>query len=285
MALLGAHVSTSGGLEHAITRGIELDCEAIQIFTRNQMQWTVKTLSEEEILAYRTAWETLGKSFPVISHDSYLINLGSPEPEKLEKSRKSFLTELDRCDALGVQYLVFHPGSHLNLVSVEQCLQTIAESLNHMVQARPEMKVQILLENTAGQGSNVGHRFEEIAAIMGMLEHPERFGVCVDTCHTLAAGYDIRTKEGYETVFTEFDRIIGVKWIKAFHLNDSKKPLGCRVDRHENIGEGFVGIEAFSCLVNDSRFYGVPMVLETPGGESEYRKNLDRLKQLRHTRA
>jgi deoxyribonuclease IV len=244
------------------------------------MQWHVKPLTDDEVQRYRHAWQITGKGFPVLAHNSYLINLGSPDAEKLEKSRKAFRDELDRAERLGIRYVVFHPGSHLNESSVEKCIQTIADSLNLVVEEHPGYQVQILIENTAGQGSNIGWRFEHIAGILEALASPERFGVCMDTCHTLAAGYDIRTAEGFQQVLEEFDRIVGLRWIKAFHLNDSKKPLGSRVDRHENIGIGCVGIEAFRFLVNEARFANTPMVLETPGGDEQYRKNLETLREL-----
>lgn len=280
MALLGAHVSTSGGLEKAPERGVELGCQTIQIFTRNQMRWHSKPLTDEEIERYHKTWKDIAKGFPVLAHDSYLINLGSPDKEKLETSRQAFVDELDRAEKLGISYLVFHPGAHLNEVSEEKCARTIAESLNWVIQQCPETHTQILIENTAGQGSNIGYQFKQIAQILEHVEALDRLGVCFDTCHALAAGYDFRTQQGYQQVMAEFDKIIGLNYIKAFHLNDSKKPLGSRVDRHENIGQGFVGKEAFQCIVNDSRFLKTPMVLETPGGDIDYKENLKILRSL-----
>lgn len=282
VALLGAHVSAAGGLQHAIDRGLEMGCETIQIFTRNQMQWSVKPLSQPEIQAFLVARNAVNHTFPVLVHDSYLINLGSPEPEKLQKSRDSFLAEVDRCEQLGVDYLVFHPGAHLGQVSEAACLDIIADSLNQVTRLRPGYRLKILIENTAGQGTNVGYRFEHIAYLLARLEEPERFGVCLDTCHTLAAGYPLNSRQGYDTVMSEFDKIVGLQWIQAFHLNDAKKPLGSRLDRHEDIGRGFVGKDVFRCLVNDRRFANVPMVLETPGRDPDYQASLVLLKGFRH---
>lgn len=280
MPLLGAHVSIEGGVHNALERGMAIGCEAIQIFTKNQMQWQAKPLADAEVQRYQEALKGIKPHFPVLAHDSYLINLGSPEKEKLVKSRQAFLDEMDRAEALSIDYLVFHPGAHLNVISVETCLTTIAESLNQVMQERPTYGVKILIENTAGQGSNVGYQFEHIAAILGQVEHPERLGVCFDTCHALAAGYDIRTEEGYQGVMALFDSLIGLDWLKAFHLNDSKKPLGSRVDRHEDIGEGCVGLETFRLLVNDKRFVNTPMILETPGNKLDYPQSLVFLRKL-----
>lgn len=257
-----------------------MGCQAIQIFTRNRMQWNAKPLADEEVEQYHQAWKEVARGFPVMAHDSYLINLGSPDPEKLEKSRAAFLEEVDRAEQLGVRFVVFHPGSHLNQITVEACIERIADSLNRIIRERHDSHVQILIENTAGQGSNIGYRFEHIHAILEQVKHPERFGVCIDTCHALAAGYAIATAEGCQRVLEEFDRVVGLHWIKAFHVNDSKKPLGSRVDRHEHIGQGCIGIETFQHLVNDKRFADTPMVLETPGGDEEYRRNLDILNRL-----
>jgi deoxyribonuclease IV len=280
MPLLGAHISVAGGLDKAPERGMAIGCQAMQIFTKNQMQWHAEPLSQEEIQKYRKNWQEVAHTYPVLSHDAYLINLGSPEPEKLEKSRTAFLDEMDRAEALGIKYLVFHPGAHLNKVSEQECLRIIADSLNLLLAKRPDDQLELLIENTAGQGSNVGYRFEQVAEILEQVKYPKRVGVCFDTCHALVAGYDFRTKVGYESVMSEFDRIIGLERLKAFHLNDAKKGLSSRVDRHESIGKGHVGLEAFQCLLNDKRFAQTPMVLETPAETVSYQDELHLLNSL-----
>ncbi len=280
--LLGAHMSISEGLYKAFLRGKEVGCTTIQIFTKNSNQWKVKDLTEEEILKFKQAQKETGIS-PVVAHDSYLINLGSPDRELLQKSREAFLIELKRCDQLDIPYLVMHPGSHVGAGESEG-IRRIAESLNWALEKTPGSRVMILLENTAGQGTNLGYRFEHLAEILERVEEKPRFGVCLDTCHLLAAGYDIRTEQGYQRTLQEFDGIVGLSRVKAIHVNDSKKGLGCRVDRHEHIGEGCLGLEAFRCFLKDERFKEVPKILETPKdkkneAESD-RKNLNRLREL-----
>ncbi len=276
---LGAHVSISGGVNKAPANGVQLGCEAIQIFTKNQMQWRAKPLTPAEIESYREEFEK-SDLHVAVSHDSYLINLGSPEEAKLGQSLLSFEDEVERCEQLGVPYLVFHPGSHVG--SGEKAgLETIAASLNQVLKKQKGYRTQLLLETTAGQGSNLGYRFEQLAEIIGMVKENDRLGICVDSCHIFAAGYDIRNRTVYEETFQQFDSIIGISKIKAFHLNDSKKGLASKVDRHEHIGEGAIGLEAFRLIVNDDRFHGLPMLLETPGGDAEYEKNLRVLKELR----
>jgi deoxyribonuclease-4 len=276
---LGAHVSTSGGVNKAPANGVQLGCEAIQIFTKNQMQWRAKPFTPAEIDSYR---EEFAKTdlHVAVSHDSYLINLGSPEESKLAQSLSSFEDEVERCEQLGVPYLVFHPGSHVG-AGEKIGLATIAASLNQVLKKKKGYKTQLLLETTAGQGSNLGYRFEQLAEIIGMVAENDRLGICVDSCHIFAAGYDIRNRTVYETTFQQFDSIIGISKIKAFHLNDSKKEFASKVDRHEHIGEGAIGLEAFRLIVNDDRFQGLPMLLETPGGDAEYENNLRLLKGLR----
>lgn len=277
--LLGAHVSTSGGVEKAPGNGVQLGCEAIQVFTKNQMQWRAKPLQPAEIEAYKTAFKNSGIQ-SAVSHDSYLINLGSPEEDKLKQSLAAFEDEVERCELLGIPFLVFHPGSHMG--SGEKTgLQMIATSLNQVLEKKKGYKTVLLLETTAGQGSNLGYSFEQLAEILDLVKERERVGVCVDTCHVFAAGYDIRSQSAFEETFRHFDAAIGLKKIKAFHLNDSKKGLGSKVDRHEHIGEGAIGVEAFRLLLHDDRFQGLPMLLETPGGDAEYEKNLKILKELR----
>jgi deoxyribonuclease-4 len=275
-------MSISEGLYKAFLRGKEVGCTTIQIFTKNSNQWKVKDLTEEEILKFKEAQKETGIS-PVVAHDSYLINLGSPDRELLQKSREAFLVELKRCDQLDIPYLVMHPGSHVGAGESEG-IRCIVESLNWALEKTPGSRVMILLENTAGQGTNLGYRFEHLAEILERVEEKPRFGVCLDTCHTLAAGYDIRTEQGYQRTLEEFDRIVGLSKVKVIHFNDSKKGLGCRVDRHEHIGEGCLGLEAFRCFLKDKRFKGVPKILETPKdkkneAESD-RKNLNRLREL-----
>ena len=279
MGLLGAHVSISGGVYKAPERGKKLGCESIQIFSKNQMQWKAKPLTPEDSQKFK---EELRKTRikEVVVHDSYLINLGSPDGEKLQMSRDAFLDEMIRTEILGVKYLVFHPGSHMGK-GEEIGLKLIAESLNILIdKAKEASNVMLLLETTAGQGSNLGYKFEHLKFIMDQVEKKERLGVCFDTAHAFEAGYDISTEEGYERTFKEFDNIIGLEKLKVFHLNDSKTPLGSHIDRHEHIGEGMIGLKAFELLVNDERFKNHPMILETPGGEKYYEYNLKVLRGL-----
>lgn len=277
-ARMGAHVSISGGVSKAFGRGVDIGCGAIQIFAKNQSQWKGKVIDDKELEKYHQQQEETGIG-PVIIHDSYLINLCAPDPEMYEKSLNAFGDEIDRAEMLRVPYLNFHPGSHLGQ-GEEWGLKKNAESLNLMIDRRPDAKVMLLIEATAGQGTNLGYRFEQVREIMDGIENRERIGVCIDTAHIFAAGYDLRTEEAYEKTIKELDDIIGLTHVKAFHLNDSKKDLGTRVDRHENIGEGFIGIKAFELLVNDPRFEGIPMILETPGGEEYFKKNLIKLRKL-----
>lgn len=279
MGLLGAHVSISGGVYKAPERGEKLGCESIQIFSKNQMQWKAKPLTPEDSQKFK---EELRKTRikEVVIHDSYLINLGSPDEEKLQMSRDAFLDEMIRAEILGVKYLVFHPGSHMGK-GEEIGLKLIAESLNILIDKAKEVSnVMLLLETTAGQGSNLGYKFEHLKFIMDQVEKKERLGVCFDTAHAFEAGYDISTEEGYERTFKEFDNIIGLEKLKVFHLNDSKTPLGSHIDRHEHIGEGMIGLKAFELLVNEERFKNHPMILETPGGEKYYEYNLKVLRGL-----
>lgn len=274
--ILGAHESISGGIQNAFTRGREDGCESLQIFTKSERQWTTKKFTEGDIADFRAASADTGIPLKnVLVHDSYLINLASPEPEKLEKSKKGFIEELERCAVLGVPYLVTHPGSHVGS-GEEKAIETLIASYNDCIARTPGCPVMILIETTAGQGTCMGYRFEQIAAILAGIRDPKRVGVCVDTCHIFAAGYDIRTPEGYEAAMKELERIIGLSRVKAFHINDSKKDLGSRVDRHEEIAEGFIGAEAFRCLVNDPRWKDTIGVIETPG--EDYAKNLKRLR-------
>ena len=279
MGLLGAHVSAAGGVENAPGRGTAINADAIQIFTANQNQWFPKEPSEENSQGYR---EAMKKELPkmTISHASYLINMGSPEEKKLNMSRLAFLSELDRCDACGVEYVVFHPGSHMK-TGEKECLSRISESLNYCLDKRPDGEVTVLIENTAGQGTNVGFRFEHLIGIIEGVEKKDRMGICFDTQHGFASGYDIRTEKGWKETFDEFDKTVDLKWLKAFHINDSKKEFGSRVDRHESIGKGLLTMETFWCLVNDDRFTELPMLLETPVDDpSEYAVEIDLLRGL-----
>lgn len=279
MGLIGAHVSAAGGVENAPARGTAINADAIQIFTANQNQWFPKEPGEENSKEYRKAMK---KELPqmTISHASYLLNMGSPEEKKLNMSRRAFLSELDRCDACGVEYVVFHPGSHMK-TDEKECLSRISESLNYCLDKRPDGEVTVLIENTAGQGTNVGFRFEHLIGIIEGVEKKDRMGVCFDTQHGFASGYDIRTEKGWKETFDEFDKTVDLKWLKAFHINDSKKEFGSRVDRHESIGKGLLTMETFWCLVNDDRFTELPMLLETPVDDpSEYAVEIDLLRGL-----
>lgn len=276
--LIGAHVSISGGLYHAVDRGEKIGCNAIQIFTKNQVQWKAKPLLHHEIERFvRSATGSSIRS--VLAHGSYLINLGSPEREGLEKSRLAFLEEIDRAELLKIPYLIFHPGSHKG-TGDETGLRLIAESLNFIHHQRPARYVKLLLETTSGQGTNLGYSFEQLRQIIDMVEDPSRIGVCLDTCHIFAAGYDIRTRSSYERVMEKFDRAIGLVLLCAIHLNDSRKELGSRIDRHECIGEGQIGLDGFRFIMNDIRLKKIPKILEIPGDLEIFKINLDLLKSL-----
>ncbi|MGW8314033.1 MAG: deoxyribonuclease IV [Bacteroidales bacterium] len=260
---IGAHVSASGGVENAPLNAKEIGATAFALFTKNQRQWIAKPLEENSIRQFRKNCEEAGyQPFQILPHDSYLINLGNPEKEALEKSRLAFLDEMQRCEQLGLDRLNFHPGAHLNKSSEEECLGRIAEGINLALDKTSG--VTAVIENTAGQGSNLGFTFEQIAFIMEHVEDNSRIGVCIDTCHAFTAGYDISTKEGFEKTFREFGEVIGFSYLKGMHLNDSKKELGSRVDRHENLGKGLLGYEPFRWIMQDERFDGVPLILETP---------------------
>jgi deoxyribonuclease-4 len=278
--LLGAHMSIAGGVGNALLDGKKVDCDAIQIFTKSSRQWAAKPYTKDEIEQFEINRKETGIA-TIIAHDSYLLNLGSPETALRNRSVAAFIDELERCETLGVSNLVAHPGSHVGAGEAEG-IKTIAKSLDEVHTACPGYNVKITLEITAGQGSNLGYRFEQIGAIIDATKQSERLRVCFDTEHAFAAGYDIRTKDGYERTFTEFDEVIGIKLLAAFHLNDSKKEFNSRVDRHEHIGKGFIGVEAFRLLMNDTRFWGLPMCLETPKGPElkEDRENLALLRSL-----
>jgi len=276
--LLGAHVSVSGGLEHAPENGKRLGCDVIQIFTRNQRQWKTKPLTVAEVESFRTAFRACNLR-TAVCHGSYLINLASPDEVTLWLSREAFRDEFDRCNQLGISYLVFHPGSHLN-TGEKAGLYRIAEGINWMLSQRKQSATTILLETTAGQGTNLGYKFEHLAEILSLIKGYRQVGICLDTCHLFAAGYDLRTPLAFNKTMNELDEFIGLAQVKSIHLNDSLKELGSRLDRHENIGKGRLGLEAFRLLLNEERFRNVPMVLETPGGEEGYRNDLAILRKL-----
>jgi deoxyribonuclease-4 len=276
----GAHMSISGGLHKAFGYGERAGCDTIQIFSKNQQQWRGKALLEQDIALFKAEQQRTGFE-PIIVHDSYLINLASPNDELWEKSIGAFADELERCNALGIPYLVTHPGAHTGS-GEEAGLRREASALNRLLDTGVGGDTMILLETTAGQGTCLGQRFEHLTYLIEQAVRPERIGVCVDTCHMLAAGYDIRTPAACAATFAEFDRIVGIERIKAFHLNDSQKDLGSRVDRHTHIGDGCVGLEGFRAIVNDPRFADLPMILETPKGDdlAEDIENLSRLRGL-----
>ena len=263
MKYIGAHVSASGGVENAPVNAQAIGAKAFALFTKNQRQWFSKPLTEKNIALFKENCEKYGyRPHQILPHDSYLINLGHPEKTALEKSRAAFLDEMQRCEQLGLDRLNFHPGSHLKKTTEEDCLRTIAESINRVLEKT--RGVTAVIENTAGQGTNLGFRFEQLAAIIDRVEDKSRVGVCIDTCHAYTSGYDIKTEAGFKKTFEDFDRIVGFRYLRGMHLNDSKKELGSRVDRHDNIGKGFIGLDAFRRIMNDSRFDGIPLILETP---------------------
>ena len=266
MKYIGAHVSAAGGVENAPENAAKIGAKAFALFTKNQRQWTAKPLSDESADLFKENCDKYGyEASQILAHDSYLINLGHPDKLSLEKSRNAFLDEMQRCEKLGLDRLNFHPGSHLKKVSIDECLHTISDSINWALDKTNG--VSAVIENTAGQGSNLGFSFEQIAAIIDRVEDQSRVAVCIDTCHVFTAGYDISTKIGFENVFADFERIIGFEYLKGMHLNDSKKELATKVDRHELIGQGFIGLAAFEYLMNDARFNNIPMVLETPNAD------------------
>jgi deoxyribonuclease-4 len=266
MPRLGAHMSIAGGLPRAVDRAEAARCEALQIFTKSAGQWRARPLPPAEIDLFRRRIDETGIR-PAVAHNSYLINIAAASPALREQSLASLGEELDRAESLGLDGLVMHPGSYTT-GSEQEGLRLIADGLRTLLASRPHGKAKILLEHTAGQGTNLGHRFEHLATIIETLDGSERVGVCLDTCHLLTSGYDLCTPRGYRETFKEFDRLVGIDRIKVFHLNDSKKPCGSRVDRHEHIGKGCLGLEPFRMLLNDRRFAKLPMLLETPKLES-----------------
>lgn len=263
---IGAHVSASGGVENAPVNAHNIGATAFALFTKNQRQWLSAPLSEKSIELFKERCVEFGYSADVIlPHDSYLINLGNPNKEALEKSRTSFNDEMLRCSQLGLKLLNFHPGSTLKEISIDECIALIAESIN--IALDKTVGVTAVIENTAGQGSNIGYEFEHLAAIIDKVEDKSRVGVCIDTCHAVAAGYDLISPEGYEKSFNDFERIVGFKYLRGMHLNDAKKGIGSRVDRHDSLGLGVIGKDLFARIMKDERMDNIPLILETPNEE------------------
>jgi deoxyribonuclease-4 len=263
--LVGAHMSIAGGVYRALERGKSVRCRTVQIFLKNSNQWKAKPLTEEDRILFQAAQKD-SEIYPVLAHDSYLINLASPDPGLYRKSFDAFVGELKRASFLSVPYLILHPGAHVG-AGIRAGIARVANALRQALDL-VESRITVLLENTAGQGSSLGYRFDQLAAILEKIRNPDSVGICLDTCHAFAAGYDIRTEEGYNETIRELDRFIGLNKILAFHVNDSRKDLGSRVDRHFHIGKGFIGLDAFRFLINDRRFATIPKILETPKGPS-----------------
>ena len=276
----GAHMSISGGHHQAIARGLEIDCDAIQIFTKNNNQWRAKPLTEKDIESFKKAWRE-STIDPVVAHNGYLINLCSANEENLKKSIASMKDELDRAEALGLPYLVIHPGSHGGKGEKEG-VKEIADNLSRLHGETKGYKVKLCLETTAGQGTGIGYRFEHLAEIIDRTEEGDRLGICLDTCHVFAAGYDIRSPKALQKTLKEFDEVVGLDRLHFLHINDSKKGLGSRVDRHEHIGRGAIGLDGFKAIVRSRALKGLPMILETPKGKEmeEDRMNLKTLREL-----
>jgi len=277
MKFVGAHVSASGGVDNAPLNAMKIGAKAFALFTKNQRQWVAKPLEAKMIESFKANLETSGiQPKHVLPHDSYLINLGNPDPEKLAKSREAFIDELKRCDQLGLKLLNFHPGSHLVKVGKRDpeyadkimeaelnALDLIAESMNLAIEATADLEVKLVIENTAGQGTNLGYKFEHLAHLIEKVEEKSRVGVCLDTCHTFTGGYDLRTREAYDTTMEAFGRIVGFEYLSGMHINDSKPKLGSRVDRHHSLGQGEIGWDAFGFIMNDPRMDDIPLILET----------------------
>jgi deoxyribonuclease-4 len=267
MKRVGAHVSIAGGIENAPLRAAGIGAKAFALFTKNQRQWKVPELAGQSIEAFRRNCSDCGfEPLHILPHDSYLINLGSPDPDKRERSRTAFFDEMRRVERLGLGMLNFHPGSHLNLIEPETCLRLIAESVNMALDRISG--VTAVIENTAGQGSNLGRSFEELAMLVGLVEDESRVGVCLDTCHLFAGGYDLRTEEALGRTLAEFDRVVGLRFLRAMHLNDAIQPLGSRLDRHASIGSGMIGLDGFAHIMRHPALDEMPLILETPGADN-----------------
>ncbi len=267
MKYLGAHVSAAGGVFNAPQAAYEIKAKAFAIFTKNQKQWNAKPLSDSDIDLFKKNMDVYGFDPDyILPHDSYLINLGNPDPEKRGKSTDAFTDEIIRAGQLGLKYVNFHPGSHLGEISEDECLELVADSMNRSDKTAVSagFKVTQVIEITAGQGSNIGYKFEHIKRLIDLFEDKKRVGVCIDTCHAYSAGYDISTPEKFDAVMDEFDRVIGLEYLKAFHLNDSKKEYGSNVDRHASLGQGTLGLEPFRYIMNSGLFENMPLILETP---------------------
>ena len=278
MKYFGAHVSASGGVENAPHNAKAIGATAFALFTKNQRQWLAPALTQEQCERFKAACAECGYApHQILPHDSYLINLGHPDEDGLQKSRESFFEEMQRCELLGLDRLNFHPGSHLKRISDEGSLDRIAESINMALERTKG--VTAVLENTAGQGSNLGYKFEHLAYIIDRVEDKSRVGVCLDTCHSFAAGYDLRTKEACDATFAEFDRVVGFKYLRGMHLNDAMRPLGSHIDRHSPMGEGEIGIECFKYIASDPRFDNIPLILETPD-EERWAQEIAQLKEF-----
>ena len=268
MKYAGAHVSASGGVFNAPLNASEIGAKSFAFFTRNQKRWHSPPFKDKDIDLFKENLEKSGiKPDYVLPHDSYLINLGNPDPVKRKKSYDAFTDELVRVEQLGLKYLNFHPGSHLKEVSEDECIEIIALSLNDVFKKTDNHNTVAVIENTAGQGTNIGYKFEHLKAIIDLVDNKERIGVCLDTCHTYSAGYDIKTEKGFKNVMDDFDSIVGFKYLCGMHLNDSKKVHGSRVDRHDSLGKGTLGLDPFRLIMNDPRFENIPLILETPDSE------------------
>ena len=280
MKYVGAHISASGGVENAPLNAHAIGAKAFAFFTKNQRQWFASAYTEQNIDMFRTRCQEYGFSPDhILPHSSYLINLGNPREEEVQKSRAAFNDEMKRCEQLGINRHNFHPGSHLNKISVDACLDRIAESIN--LSLEKTSGVIAVIENTAGQGTNLGHTFEQIAHIIDKVEDKSRVGVCLDTAHTLAAGYEIRTREGFDDTFRKFEEIVGFRYLKGMHINDSKKELATRVDRHDSLGKGVMNMDLFTFIMNDPRFDDMPLILETPD-ETLWAEEIRILYSLQH---
>ena len=267
MKRVGAHVSIGGGVENAPLHAAAIGAKAFALFTKNQRQWRAPKLTTSSVDTFKKNCSDGGfKPEHILPHDSYLINLGSPDPDKLQRAREAFIEEMQRVEELGLLMLNFHPGSHLKEIDETQCLKLIAESINMALDATKG--VTAVIENTAGQGTNLGHRFEQLASLVDQVADKTRVGVCLDTCHLFASGYDLQTTEAAEFTFSEFDRIVGLKYLRGMHLNDAMQALGSRVDRHAGIGKGTIGMEVFSCIMNTPAFEEIPLILETPDSDA-----------------